>query len=389
PKFTTKPSLRQDGKSIVFNCQLEGSPKPEIAWFRGDTALEIGSHFVASITDVKANTYDVKLEVKQASADDSGTYRAEATNKHGKTAANINLNLQGMVGAPSFIQKPAIKQADGGKKVIFECKIKADPKPFLTWFRDDIQLSDGGRYKYVEKEESAGQYYVALELSDPQGVDAATYKLNARNEHGESNANLKLNFDAKPTGGSAPKFTAKPVIRQVPNGVVFEVRLTADPAPSVAWSKGDAAISDGGRFTMTTQTDGLSWTLLLQISGVTTEDGGSYKVNAKNKHGESNANINLNLEAIQMPKFVGAPSISQQGSLTIMLVTVESASEPKATWMKGSSQVSSSGRISMSMKKVTTSQFGFSCEIKDAAAEDGGTYKCIVKNEGGEAVANI
>jgi len=52
-----------------------------------------------------------------------------------------------------------------------------------------------GRYKYITKEESAGVYYVALEVSTPEAIDAATYKLNARNEHGESNANLKLNFD--------------------------------------------------------------------------------------------------------------------------------------------------------------------------------------------------
>ena len=49
----------------------------------------------------------------------------------------------------------------------------------------------------MEKEESAGTYYVALELSDPQAVDAATYKLNVKNQHGESNANLKLNFDGE------------------------------------------------------------------------------------------------------------------------------------------------------------------------------------------------
>ena len=54
-----------------------------------------------------------------------------------------------------------------------------------------------GRYKYITKEESAGVYYVALELSTPEAIDAATYKLYARNEHGESNANLKLNFDGK------------------------------------------------------------------------------------------------------------------------------------------------------------------------------------------------
>lgn len=52
-----------------------------------------------------------------------------------------------------------------------------------------------GRYRCLENEESPGNYYVALELDDPQAIDAATYRLNARNQFGESNANLKLNFD--------------------------------------------------------------------------------------------------------------------------------------------------------------------------------------------------
>jgi len=46
---------------------------------------------------------------------------------------------------PSFLQKPAIKQQDGGKRILFECKIAASPKPMLTWFRDTVQLSDGGK----------------------------------------------------------------------------------------------------------------------------------------------------------------------------------------------------------------------------------------------------
>lgn len=95
--------------------------------------------------------------------------------------------------------------------------------------------------------------------------------------------------------GSAPKFTAKPSIRQVGSGVVFEVRLTADPSPSIIWYKGDTVISEGGRYKITTQTDGMNYTLFLEISDISTEDGGSYKVTAKNKLGESNANINLNL----------------------------------------------------------------------------------------------
>jgi len=54
-----------------------------------------------------------------------------------------------------------------------------------------------GRYRFIIKDEGGNTYYIALELSEPQAVDAATYKLNAKNKFGESNANLKLNFERK------------------------------------------------------------------------------------------------------------------------------------------------------------------------------------------------
>ena len=99
--------------------------------------------------------------------------------------------------------------------------------------------------------------------------------------------------------GTAPKFTAKPTIRQTGSGgVIFEVRLSANPAPVITWFKGTTAVSDGGRYRVTAQTDGMNYVLMLEIGDVTAQDGGSYKVNAKNALGESNANINLNLEGM-------------------------------------------------------------------------------------------
>jgi len=305
PKFIKKPSLKQDGGSIFFSCEIEAAPAPTIVWFRGDAELKIDGDRLKAVTDKgsAANRFVLSLEIKNVGADDSGTYKVQAKNQHGQMAANVNLNLQppaaaGKGGAPVFIEKPAIKQLDGGKKILFECKIAADPQPTLTWFREAIQLADGGRYRYITTEQSPGNYYAALELSDPQAVDAATYRLSARNQSGESNANLKLNFDvSKPPQATAPSFTAKPIIRQTGDGgVVFEVRLTAHPTPTIQWYKGTTAIKDGGRFTSVTQTDGANYTLTLAINGVTKEDSGAYKVTAKNSAGESNANINLNLE---------------------------------------------------------------------------------------------
>lgn len=65
----------------------------------------------------------------------------------------------------------------------------------------------------------------------------------------------------------------------------------------------------------------------------------------------------------KMPVFVGVPSISQQGSLTIMLVTVECESEPQVTWLKGASPVNSGGRFKMFTKSIKTGQYAITCEV--------------------------
>ena len=96
--------------------------------------------------------------------------------------------------------------------------------------------------------------------------------------------------------GQPPKFTSKPSIRQEGKNIVFEVKLTADPAPKVTWSSAGKTIKEGGRYKITTETSGANHVLKLVIIDAQAEDGGEYKVNAKNDNGESNANLNLNFD---------------------------------------------------------------------------------------------
>ena len=97
PKFTKKPSLRQEGKAVVFSCEIEATPKPTTQWFREDAPLEESDRLKFSIDPVpgKDNAYTLTMTVDKASGADSGSYKVEVTNDHGKMAASANLNLQG------------------------------------------------------------------------------------------------------------------------------------------------------------------------------------------------------------------------------------------------------------------------------------------------------
>ena len=99
--------------------------------------------------------------------------------------------------APVFTQKPIIKQDNGGDRLIFECKISAQPKPDLSWSRDELPLEDSGRYLIYCDALPNNSYVACLEIDDVNATDAGKYKISAKNNLGESNANIVLNLDSK------------------------------------------------------------------------------------------------------------------------------------------------------------------------------------------------
>lgn len=60
--------------------------------------------------------------------------------------------------APNFTQKPAIKQEDGGKRMLFECQLTADPEPSITWSRDGTELKAGGMITLQSKSQETPMY---------------------------------------------------------------------------------------------------------------------------------------------------------------------------------------------------------------------------------------
>ncbi len=96
-----------------------------------------------------------------------------------------------------FTQKPIIKQENDGKRLIFECKISAEPKPDLIWSRDDISIQNSGRYLIYCDALPNNSYVACLEIDDVNTSDGGKYKVLAKNKLGESNAHIVLNLESE------------------------------------------------------------------------------------------------------------------------------------------------------------------------------------------------
>ncbi|XP_013148758.1 PREDICTED: muscle M-line assembly protein unc-89-like [Papilio polytes] len=414
PSFTQKPQLRQedDGNKLIFECQLLASPKPEISWYRSDELLKEDNRTAFKIQSITNNKFLVVLELDDVIETDAGLYKVKAKNKMGEVAASINLNFspadeekQKQVDgkAPTFARKPAIRQEDDGKRLIFECRIEATPVPSVVWFHNTTEVKPGARHKLTVSKDGKS-YYASLEINNVTVEDAGKYRVTAKNELGESNATISLNFDSDeapvPEDSIKPTFTERPVIRQSEDGtkITFECRCVGKPKPTVTWYHGKKIVKESNRYKITLEEDQtLYYMARLEIIGVENADKGEYRAVAKNKYGEGVAKINLNFEggdkpkipAGKAPRFPKKPTIRQDGDLLIMECILEAHPMPDITWFHGDTEIKDGPKMKMSRKATGKDTFNLTLEILNPTREDGGNYRCNAFNVFGESNANI
>ncbi|EDW34895.1 GL18184 [Drosophila persimilis] len=412
PSFVKKPQLHQedDGNRLIFECQLLSSPKPDIDWFRSDNKLVEDGRTKFKIQPVGDNKFTVVLELDDVVETDAGLYKVKAKNKSGEVSASINLNftpadepkekqIDGF--APTFAKKPAIRQEEDGKRLLFECRVNADPLPNITWFHNGAEVKESPRHK-LTIDKDVHSYFATLEIQNVTVEDAGKYKVNAKNELGESNATISLNFDT-PVPASAegikPTFTERPVIRQSEDGgnVTFECRCVGDPTPTVTWSHGETVLSEGKRYKMSlTMDQKLYHMACLEISSVVSSDQGEYRAQAKNKHGLGVATINLNFESGskkipdgKSPRFPKKPTIRQEEDILIMECILEAHPVPDIIWYCSDKEISDNKRTKMTRKAISKDSYILTLEIQNPTKEDGGNYRCNAINMYGESNANI
>ncbi|CAF4918718.1 unnamed protein product [Rotaria sp. Silwood1] len=422
PRFTKPPAIRQspdDPTRLYFECQVQGTPKPDITWFQNENKISTTStKHKQTFNTATGNNYDVVLEITDLGPNDAGTYKIIVKNKAGEVTANVTLNFsnedesnaapptENLVEgtAPTFIQKPIIKQENDGKRLIFECKISADPKPDLFWSRDDISISDSGRYLIYCDPLPNNLYVACLEIDDVNATDAGKYKISAKNKLGESNAHIQLNLDNQDQGSSSssssgvgrPSFTVAPQVRMFEESILLEGLCTADPVPSFTWTLDGKAISVGTKYRQGILSEGNTHRIFLEILQLTKKDTGTYKLTAKNVKGDGGATIQLNIEGIDFklpdglaPSFLNKPSIKQDAKTVTIQFDIAADPSPSLHWLKDGKELLNVDKIIARMNRIGGNKFTISLDIKNLTQSDSGVYKCTLSNELGTAVANI
>ena len=98
--------------------------------------------------------------------------------------------------APRFTQKPALGQE--GADIVFNCEVEAAPRPSITWFRGDTEISNTERVVLTESQlPGTNKYQLKLLIKNVAIGDSAVYRVEGRNKLGNMSANINLNLSGE------------------------------------------------------------------------------------------------------------------------------------------------------------------------------------------------
>ncbi|XP_065220483.1 twitchin isoform X27 [Planococcus citri] len=392
PRFPRKPTIHQDGDTLVMECELEANPVPEIVWYQGSKIILDSGRIRMTKKATGKDSYLLRLEINNPIPEDGGSYRCNACNIYGESNANIALNFQGGEDgagfAPSFIEKPRIIPNDEGTLILLRCKCTANPKPVVTWYKGNKVVNETSKIK-MKVNEQENNYEIILEIQDPVGPDSGTYRCHVKNEFGESNANLNLNIEAEPEPeGDPPTFFEKPRIRSENGGqlVIMDCRVKANPKPEVVWYHNGKTLTQSSKITWRMEEKEDHYYIRLELKNPGKEDQGLYKCNIKNVNGELNANLTLNIEIKPVIKEV-PKVVTIKRKCAVIECRVQSVFEPQCIFSKDNVVIRETTNKKVKIERVSDGEYLIKLELEPCTTADKGSYKLTVKNEKGEVTS--
>ncbi|ROT81261.1 putative myosin light chain kinase [Penaeus vannamei] len=403
-----------------------------------------------------------RLEIPNCRLEDTGAYSILARNEHGECRAVISLQVYGkglkgeLEGIPvkrgvmehvPVVTRPLqdVRCCDGDS-VTLEALVDAPKHSTVRWEKQGKVLKldgdlesewDGScvrlkiRQVYPEDE---GEYSciifndmgkavtsatIVVEMADDKENDVTVQMehrpdLSRRTTPSRTNTPSRFSrspsvtfrpnrYTPEPTARSKsrrshrPKFYYIPHDRIVEEGetVTFQCAIKGHPTPRSTWDKDSLKLLEGGRYKMEERDD----VRTLEISKVTMQDAGLYRITIDNDLGREQATARLDVikasgnkysgyvrswhtSPLTVPRFIRSmPSTRvSQGSRLSLSADYRGSPTPRAKWYRNNELLPLCDDFPQSYDGKTAT-----LDLPSATAADAGTYTCVLVNDAGRA----
>ncbi|CAN8014114.1 unnamed protein product, partial [Ixodes persulcatus] len=363
-RATPKSSRVAAGESATLECVApRGHPEPSVTWFKDGAQVATGTGRIRLLGHGSLLIADVRHG-------DQGRYVCRAANLLGTRetpAATLSVHTK-----PYFVRVPEDVTTLADETVEFQCKVNGDPKPTVTWRRQDGKMPVGRANIQEDK---------SLRIQNVAPMDEGTYICESQNFVGSVSASASLTVHCECQ--SRPSFRLTPEDQKVGlNGVAkFDCLATGNPLPSVFWTREGKQVlmfpgKSHGRFSVTNEGT-------LVISSLRKEDRGYYTCSALSVVGSSMAKGHLEVTAnadLPPPVIRLGPANQTLPINTAAIMPCEASGKPTPSvrWQYNGVPLQMDSR-----PRYVILQSG-TLRINGLQITDSGTYTCTASNESGE-----
>jgi len=200
PTFFRKPSSRQEGNKLHLEAEIEALPKPEIAWFLGETRIEEGEKYslYRAIQPSNPNIHFIRLTINGPGPADGGNYIVRAVNSVGSKDCTLALNFGGgsesEENVPARIYEQPLLLQPTPDKLILEAHIHANPRPKISWLCDGdfVKESDRKVSSLEPRQGETNKWTATLTITRPTKSDSGEYKCSVKNKWGNDHTTFSL-----------------------------------------------------------------------------------------------------------------------------------------------------------------------------------------------------
>ena len=393
-----------DGSTVEFVCKVEGSPRPQITWFRQTAIIKPSQDFQIFYYDDDKAT----LVIKEVFPEDAGTFTCVAKNcvgfasssaelivehpisehgsaaleKHDRRSISRESSLADIVEGipPTFAQRPQTKICEEGQSTELECRFVAIPEAEVQWFHNKTLLQESSRVS-IENQADMHMYCSIVRISNVEKNDEGTYEVSAKNREGEATNTLILNVTLKPEKAPSPVNEPPIIVKQLTptvcklgDSVKLETVITGTPTPKVEWAHNGTVIQASSGVKVMEKDNIYS----LVIDNVDQTFDGDYTVKADNASGSVTTKANLTVQGQQVEFVTPLEDIETKEKSTVEMNVETSAEETDVKWYKDGEQIKKEANEQYEFKKVGRKH---SLIIKDANVHIEGEYSAVVGDE--------
>ncbi|XP_017760101.1 PREDICTED: protein turtle-like isoform X1 [Eufriesea mexicana] len=361
PKFTIIPEriiYVNLGDAIILNCQAEGTPTPEIYWYKDQDAVE-----PSSTTGIFND--GTELRISSIKTEDIGDYTCIARNGEG----TISHTARVIIAGGAVITVPPTNQTkQEGEKVQFFCEAKALPDNLtVRWFREGAPVTE---VSALDTRVSINQNGTLI-IDPVSADDSGQYLCEITNGIGEpqsASAYLNVEYSAKVT------FT--PTVQYLPFRLagVVQCHIKANPAVQyVTWTKDKRLLEPYQTKDIVMMNNGS-----LLFPRVNENHQGGYTCTPYNAYGTQGSSGLMEVYVRNPPVFIVKPEpvyqkkVGEVVEMHCVAQEAEDTEKPSIQWHR---------RDGASIQRSRAKFVGGNLTIESLQQSDFGYYECVASNE--------